>query len=204
MADSNPARTKYRPLLSAYVDGELSTAERREVEQHLAHNPASAQEVADLRAASGLTRLALELEADDVDWKAFTADVLGKVAPQRLPFWEGLRLSFQEALQYQRGPLVAGLVGATLALVAVIPLLLAQRGTGEGYASTQLVVQQVTVDEDADVQPVVMETDSGDAIIWLVPPTQARPKKDGGKKDDESAEEELMRAAPPSPTAEPL
>ena len=84
----NPAREKFLPLLSPYVDGELSPEERKQVEQHLANNKESASQVADFRAGDALIRHALEMQADQVDWKDFSDEVMGKLTPEKLPLFE--------------------------------------------------------------------------------------------------------------------
>jgi hypothetical protein len=60
--------------------------------------------------------------------------------------------------------------------------------TPEGYGASQLRVQQVSVEDNAQVKPLVMETDTGDAIIWVVDNTPDGGKK---KKDGEHSEETL-------------
>jgi anti-sigma factor RsiW len=174
----NPARDKFLPMLSPYVDGELTPEERQQLEQHLAHNKESAGQVADFRAADALMRHALELQADEVDWKKFTDDVMARITPDRLPFFDRLKLTLSELFTYQRGPLLAGLAGAAAAVA-----------TPEGYGARSVQVKTVSVESNATVKPVVME-DDGDAIIWVVE-TAASP--DGGKKrkDGESSEETL-------------
>jgi anti-sigma factor RsiW len=184
----NPAREKFLPLLSPYVDGELSPQERQLVEQHLANNRESAGQVADFRAADALVRHAFEMRADEIDWKDFSDSVMSKVTPEKLPFWEGLRVAWSERLTYQRGPVVAGLIGAAAAVAIAVPLSL-NWATPEGYGANQMKVQRVSVEEDATFKPVVMETESGDAIIWVM---EASP--DGGKKkkDGEHTEETVQ------------
>jgi anti-sigma factor RsiW len=190
---TNPAREKFLPMLSPYVDGELTAEERQLVEQHLANNPDSAAQVADFRAADALMRHALELSADDVDWKGFTDEVMGKLAPHQLPLFERLRLSLSELFTWQRGPLMAGLVGAAVAVAVAIPLTM-KLATPDGYGGAKVLVQNVDVDADmrGQVQPVVMETDNGDAVIWVVDdatkPDAGKKKKKGG----EEGEEELL------------
>jgi len=190
---SNPARDKFLPLLSPYVDGELTPEERQQVEQHLQHNKDSAAQVADFRAADGLIRTALDMAGDDVDWKAFTADVMGKVVPEKLPLFDRLKLSLSEMFTYQRGPMIAAMVGAAAAVAIAVPLALSFGGKSAGYANPVVEVQTVSIDNPTQVKPVVMETDDGDAIIWVVE------KKDAGdtakkkkKTDGESGEEELI------------
>ena len=191
----NPAREKFLPMLSPYVDGELTPEERQLVEQHLQNNKESAAQVADFRAGDGLMRNALEMQGDDVDWKKFTEDVMGRVTPEKLPLLERLKLSFGEMFTYQRGPLVAGLVGAVAAVAIAIPLTLSLMGQAlEGYGAGRVEVQTVSVDTEATVKPVVYETESGDAVIWVVDAPEK--KKDGGRKKGGSDEEDVAPAPP--------
>lgn len=190
----NPAREKFLPLLSPYVDGELTPEERQQVEQHLANNKESAAQVADFRAGDALIRHALEMQGDDVDWKAFTEGVMGQLTPEKLPFFTRLKLSLGEMFTYQRGPMVAAMVGAAAAIAIAIPLGM-QLGAGlpAGYGAERVEVQTVAIDQDAPVRPVVMETDDGDAVIWVVE-SQTDESPDGGKKKKktgEDGEEEL-------------
>ncbi len=189
----NPAREKFLPMLSPYVDGELSPEERQQVEQHLANNKDSTAQVADFRAGDALIRHALEMQADQIDWKAFADDVMSKVTPEKLPFFERMKLTLSEMFLYQRGPLVAGLVGATAAVAIAVPVSM-KFATPEGYGGTRMTVQTVSVERDSLVKPVVMETVDGDAIIWVV---ESNP--DGGKKkrDGESSEETAVPEADP-------
>jgi hypothetical protein len=133
-------------------------------------------------------RHALELQADEVDWKKFTDDVMARITPDRLPFFDRLKLTLSELFTYQRGPLLAGLAGAAAAVAIAVPLALSM-ATPEGYGARSVQVKTVSVESNATVKPVVME-DDGDAIIWVVE-TAASP--DGGKKrkDGESSEETL-------------
>jgi anti-sigma factor RsiW len=183
----NPAREKFLPMLSPYVDGELSPEERQLLEQHLSNNKDSAGQVADFRAADALMRHALEMQADAVDWKAFTDDVMSKVTPEKLPLFERLKLTLSEMFTYQRGPLIAGLAGAAAALAIAVPVSL-KFSTPDGYGATKMQVQTVSADENQPFKPVVMETESGDAIIWVV---ESAPDAGKKKKDGEDSEETL-------------
>ncbi len=199
----NPARSTFEPLLSPYVDGELSPQERQQVEQHLAVNKESAAQVADFRAGDALMRTALDMAADEVDFKAMTNDILARLTPAKLPLLERLKLSLSEMFTYQRGPLLAGAMGAALALSVGIPFaVLRGNAAPEGYANARVEVQRVSIDSESAVKPVVMETDDGDAVIWVVSDTD---KQDGGKKkkkkDGEESEEELY-PEPPKPAGE--
>jgi hypothetical protein len=195
MKNPNPAKEKFLPMLSPYVDGELTPEERLQVEQHLANNPESAALVADLRAGDALMRHALELAGEDVDWKGFTDGVMGQLTPEKLPLLERLKLSLSEMFTWQRGPLIAGMVGATAAIAIAIPLTM-KLATPDGYGGAKVLVQNVDVDSDSQgVKPVVMQTEGGDAVIWVVadeskPDAGKKRKKGGG----EEGEEELMVA----------
>lgn len=184
----NPAREKFLPLLSPYVDGELPPEERQLVEQHLANSKESAGQVADFRAADALMRHALEMQTDQLDWKAFADDVMAKVTPEKLPLFERIRLSLSEMFTYQRGPLIAGFAAAALAVLIAVPVTM-KFATPDGYGANKVRVQMVSVEDEATFKPVVMETDTGDAIIWVVESTP-----DGGKKkrDGEHSEETLQ------------
>jgi len=195
----NPAREKFLPLLSPYVDGELSPEERQQVEQHLSNNKESTAQVADFRAGDALIRHALEMQADQVDWKDFTDGVMGKLTPEKLPFFERMKLTLSEMYLYQRGPLVAGFVGATAAVAIAVPVSISYASQApQGYAATKMQVQTVSVEDNALVKPVVMETDDGDAVIWVVESKTNEGGSDGGKKkkDGENSEES---EAPPKP-----
>lgn len=170
----NPARKTFEPLLSPYVDGELSPEERQAVERHIAADKESAAQVADFRAASGLTRLSFEMLSDEQDFSEFANQVMARVTPQKLPVFERLKLSMSEMFTYQRGTLVtAGAMAFALALMAAAVVKLSG-GDTEGYANARVEVQTVSVDHDARVRPVVMETEKGDAIIWMVDDGTAR------------------------------
>jgi anti-sigma factor RsiW len=195
----NPAREKFLPLLSPYVDGELSPEERQLVEQHLQNNKESAAQVADFRAADGLMRNALEMQGDELDWKKFTEDVMARVSPEKLPLLERIKLTFSELLLYQRGPLMAGLAGAVAAVLIAIPVTVSFVGsTPEGYGAGRVEVQTVSVDAEAAVKPVVFETEGGDAVIWIVDAPER--KKDGGpKKGGGSDDEDIVDVPPEQP-----
>lgn len=185
----NPARKTFEPLLSPYVDGELSPEERQAVERHIAADKDSAAQVADFRAASGLTRLSFEMLADEQDFSDFANQVMARVTPQKLPLLERITLSLSEMFTYQRGTFVtAGALAFALALTvgAVVKL---SGGEADGYANPTVEVQTVQVDVDAQVRPVVLETEKGDAVIWMV--DDAAAKKHDAKKADPARREEL-------------
>ena len=185
----NPAREKFLPMLSPYVDGELTPEERQLVEQHLSNSKESTGQVADFRAADGLMRHALEMQADEVDWKAFAEDVMAKVTPQKLPLFERVKISMSEMFIYQRGPMLAGFAAAVLAVLVAVPVTM-KFATPDGYGASKMQVQTVSVEDNATFKPVVMETDTGDAVIWVVESTPDAGKK---KKDGEHNEETLTQ-----------
>ena len=189
----NPAREKFLPMLSPYVDGELTPEERQLLEQHLDHNKESAAQVADLRAADAIMRHALEMQADTIDWKGFTDEVMSKVTPEKLPFFDRVKLTLSEMFTYQRGPLIAGFAGAAAAVAIAVPVSM-KFASPDGYGATRVQVQTVSVDSDSTVKPVVMETESGDAIIWVVEENPDAGKK---KKDGEHSEETLTEEPTP-------
>ena len=185
----NPAREKFLPMLSPYVDGELTPEERQLVEQHLANSKESTGQVADFRAADGLMRHALEMQADTMDWKAFADGVMAKVSPEKLPLFDRLRISLSEMFTYQRGPLMVGLAAAALAVLVAVPVTM-KFATPDGYAANKVQVQMVSASDESTFKPVVMETDNGDAIIWVTETTPDAGKK---KKDGEHSEETLQQ-----------
>jgi anti-sigma factor RsiW len=182
----NPAREKFVPMLSPYVDGELSPEERQQVEQHLANSKESAAQVADFRAGDALIRHSLDMAADDVDWKDFTNQVMARITPDKLGLFDQLKLTLSELFTYKRGTMIAAFAGAAAAALVAVPLAMKlAAGAPEGYANAKVEVQSVTVDNDARVRPVVMETDNGDAVIWLVPDKKEQKKRDAGDTTEE-------------------
>jgi anti-sigma-K factor RskA len=183
----NPARKTFEPLLSPYVDGELSPEERQAVERHIAADKDSAAQVADFRAASGLTRLSFEMLADEQDFSDFANQVMARVTPAKLPLLERMKLSMSEMFTYQRGTFVtAGALAFALLAVAGTALQMSTRDT-TGYSNPAVEVQTVSVDTGSSVRPVVFETEKGDAIIWMVDDAHAKPPE--VKKTDAKHEE---------------
>lgn len=182
----NPARKKFEPLLSPFVDGELTPKERAQVEQHLAANRESAMQVADFRAASGLMRLTFEQQADQEDWSDFSNQVLAKLTPEKPPLLERISASVSEMFTYQRRVMVGGLVTAGLMVAVASMAFLMGSSSGAGYANDRMKFQAVKVDKGAKVAPVVMETEGGDTIIWMVdnPPAKNAPPSEEGEEVD--------------------
>ena len=162
-----PACQAFIQDLSPFVDGELSAARRQAVERHLAACADCTARVADFRAEAGLVRLGLEMMADEVDFKDFGNQVLAKLTPEKPPLLERFALSFAEMFRYQRWQLATGIAVAALALLVGLVLSL-RPAPKAGYGSAEVAVQSVSTDQGAKVAPVVLKTQQGDAIIWLV------------------------------------
>ena len=192
----NPACKTFIPMLSAYADGELPASDRTNVERHMAACRECTGRVADLRATGGLVRIGMEFATDDVDFKDFAQKVMARVTPEKPPLLERWRLSLSEMFLYQRTPLVASFATAAVLLLVGIPVLMNARGP-VGYASPQMAVQSARVvdgAEGAEIQPVVLTTEGGDAIIWVVDePATSEGDKD---KDDDEDDEEVAFVQP--------
>ncbi len=194
---SSPACNTYMPLLSPYIDGELVPGERISVERHLAACKDCTMRVADLRAESGLLRVGMELAADQADFKDFAQKVMARITPDRPPLFERWKLALSETFLYQRGTVVTAFAGAAVMLLVALPLILRERPP-VGYAGERMLVQSVTVDDEAHVAPVVLETSAGNAIVWGV--HHLDEAKPAVAPEDEATDEELeQEAAPASP-----
>ncbi|NVJ01896.1 zf-HC2 domain-containing protein [Myxococcus sp. AM009] len=163
----NPACERFVPMLSPYVDGELNSGERVNVERHLAACRDCTGRAADLRAESGLLRVGLDMAVDDVDFKDFTQRVMARVTPDKPPLMERLKLAVSEMFLYQRTAMISSLATAAVLVLVGVPLLMSDRAP-VGYASERMTVKSIQPYRNAEVAPVVMETDNGGTIIWLV------------------------------------
>ncbi|MGZ3458354.1 MAG: anti-sigma factor family protein [Archangium sp.] len=186
----NPACERFIPLLSPYIDGELSPAERVNVERHLAACRDCAGRAADLRAESALLRVGLEMAVDEVDFKDFTQRVMARVTPERPPLLERLRISLSELFLYHRTAMVSSLATAVVLALVGVPLLMNRNDAPLGYGADRMRVRAVRASEGAKVAPVVLESDDGSTIIWAVdqdtpPAHDAAAVKPPGPHDDE-------------------
>src|SRR4051812_13576914 len=181
----NPACQTFIPMLSPFVDGELSPQERVTVERHMSACRDCTGRVADLRAESGLIRHGLDLAADEVDFKDFAQKVMARLTPYKPPLLERVRVSLSEMFLYQRTAMISSLAGAAAVLFVGLPALLLWQPTPDGYARPQMAVQSVTTEAGAKVSPVVMTNDKGDAIIWMVSTEQ--PAADGAETSPDQA-----------------
>jgi anti-sigma factor RsiW len=187
----NPACERFVPLLSPYIDGELSPTERVNVERHLSACKECTGRTADLRAESGLLRVGLDMAVDEVDFKDFAQKVMARVTPEKPPLLERLKLSLSEMFLYQRTAMLSSMATAAVLMLVAVPLLLRDKAPA-GYGAERMTVKSVRSYEPASVAPVVMETDNGSAIIWMVDEDDAQgapPAK--GLDEDESDELEL-------------
>ncbi|HVE82478.1 MAG TPA: zf-HC2 domain-containing protein [Myxococcales bacterium] len=191
----NPACQTFIPLLSPFVDGELTPQERVTVERHLAVCHDCTARAADLRAESGLIRHGLDLAADEVDFKDFAQKVMARLTPYKPPLLERVRVSLSEMFLYQRTAMVSSLVTAAVVLFVVVPAVLWNR-TPDGYARPMMAVDSVTTEAGAKVAPVVMTTEKGDAIIWLVSSEPSSESAPGGQVNDQAVTPEPDQQAP--------
>jgi anti-sigma factor RsiW len=192
----NPACKSFIPLLSPYVDGELSPAERVNVERHLSACRDCTSRAADLRAESALLRVGLEMAVDEVDFKDFTQRVMARVTPERPPLVERVRISLSELFLYHRTAMVSSLATAAVLAVVVVPLLAQRDDVAPGYGGDRMRVRAVRASEGAKVAPVVLESEDGNTIIWVVD------QEPDARQDDESDEldMETPKDEPANPT----
>jgi len=196
----NPACERFVPMLSPYVDGELTPAERVNVERHLSACRNCTGRAADLRAESGLLRVGLDMAVDDVDFKDFALKVMARVTPEKPPLVERMKLALSEMFLYQRTAMISSLATAAVLLLVGLPLLLSDRAP-VGYAAERMTVKSIQPYQNARVAPVVMETDNGGTIIWLVDEESGDGSSAG--KDDEELEEEIGGGMSPDGTGAP-
>lgn len=180
--------------LSAHLDGELSPGARVALERHLAACPGCALRLSDLRAVGAALRVHLEGQADRADLSDLASQVLARLQPHRPSLSERLRVTWTEWRTYRPGTLVGGLglAAAALALFLVAP---ERPGVPLGTGSSPSL-QAVSTDEQAHVAPVVLKTEGGDAIIWLVDHPD-RPSLSVGNGD--ASVPEVAPAPPPRP-----
>ena len=197
---NNQACQTFLPMISAFIDTELTPSERAGLERHLSACPACTLRAADLRAESALVRVGLDILADEADFKDFSQKVLARVTPERPSLWERLSVWLSETFTYQRGTLATVAATAAVVLAVAVPLSLSRR-VPLGYAQERLEVQAVSVDESQklEVRPVVLETDTGDAIIFLSEPEEKKPTP----IHDEAHEEGALEPAAPASEKRP-
>jgi anti-sigma factor RsiW len=149
----NPATLQ---LLSAYVDGELTAAERETVERALAADPRVREIERSMRGLGSAVRSLSEAEVAKADFAGLSDRVMARVS--RRP---GVLSRLREAV---RAPWLP--VGGLVALAAAA--FFALRPVAPAPALTGVDVSSATADSQPELRPVVLKTETGDAIIWLV------------------------------------
>ena len=192
----NPACERFIPLLSPYIDGEVSPAERINVERHLAACRDCTSRAADLRAESALLRVGLEMAVDEVDFKDFTQRVMARVTPERPPLMERVRISLSELFLYHRTAMVSSLATAAVVALVTVPLLLSRPDVAPGYGADRMRVRAVRASEGAKVAPVVLESEDGSTIIWVVDQDAASEAPAAGKPGERAPDDELDMESP--------
>lgn len=178
-------------LLSAYLDDALTPGERAEVERALAADARLRTGLEALRTASLAVRRMAEAEAEQVDFTGLADRVLARsrsgaatgsagasengasvlrLDPARArtsPGPEGADVGARgqgTVLPFRRRWIPAVTVGALAAAAAA--LLTLRPPPSAGVPGVQ--VQSATTDDGARLQPVVLKTESGDAIVWTI------------------------------------
>jgi len=149
----NPATLQ---LLSAYVDGELTAAERETVERALTADPRMREIERSMRSLGTALRAHCEGEAATADFAGLSDRVMARVS--RRP---GMLDRLRDAFRRPWLP-VGGLVAVAAAAVFVLhPFTPAPQVAG-------VEVKSASLDSQPELRPVVLKTETGDAIIWLV------------------------------------
>ena len=134
------------------------------------------------------------MAVDEVDFKDFAQKVMARVTPEKPPLLERLRLSLSEMFLYQRTAMLSSLATAAVVLLVARAAAAARPGAAglrrrahDGAGGAHL--------RGRPVAPVVMETDDGSSIIWMVDAgqrSQAHERRAGdSSRGDESQSDEL-------------
>jgi anti-sigma factor RsiW len=154
--------------LSVHLDGELSPQARVALEAHLASCLSCAARLAALSAVGQGLRRHFEAQAEARDFSGFSAAVLARLKPYRPSLGERLSVGFEEWKRHRMGSLWGGF--AVLAAVLLAVFALPQVRSPQPVAENGLhpTLEAVSTDEQSHIAPVVLKTEGGDAIIWLV------------------------------------
>lgn len=125
--------SKVQQKLGAYLDGELSDKEHRDVQSHLAHCRACMQELARLKKLSGLAEKAAPSLPDEGYFRNLPQRIIGQlpVKPARASWWQSLFAFLKRPVFYR----VAGAVVATAIVVMVSRVVLIQGTSTPEYRS---------------------------------------------------------------------
>jgi anti-sigma factor RsiW len=155
----------YQMLLSAYADGEVSAAERAQVELHLSGCSDCRARLADLQALSAAVAARLEQQADEADFAGFADAVMRRIGPERPGIFERMRVGWSEILAYHRTAVISSLATAAVTLLVAVPV--AWKLASSNSPAPEVVLQDLRL-EDPNVQPVVMKMGDGRTLIMLV------------------------------------
>ena len=145
-------------LLSAYLDGELTAAERETVERALAADPRMREVERSMRGLGSAMRAASDAEVAKADFSALADRIMARV-PRRPGVLDRLRAVWSRPW-LPVGGLVALAAAAFFALQPSVPASSIAPGVDVQSASV--------VEGQPELRPVVLKTETGDAIIWLV------------------------------------
>ena len=154
--------------LSAHLDGELSPNARVALETHLKSCPSCVARLAELSAVGEVLRRRLEAQVEARDFSGFTSAVLGRLKPYHPTLGERLAVGWEEWKRHRAGSLWGGVAVAAAMLLAVFALPQLRNAQPVGEGSLHPSLQAVSTDEQSHIAPVVLKTEGGDAIIWLV------------------------------------
>jgi anti-sigma factor RsiW len=138
------------------VDGELTAAERETVERALSADPRMREIERSMRGLGSAMRTLSEADVAKADFSGLADRVMARVS--RRP---GVLARFRDAWRRPWLPLGGLVAVAAAAFFAFRPVAPVPSVAGVDVSS-------VTADSQPELRPVVLKTDTGDAIIWLV------------------------------------
>jgi len=141
------------------------------VEHHLASCEESAREVEAMRRVSNGLGALMEETAEKEDWSAFSKGVLAHLTPEKLPFFQRLKIQFVESFTYQRGWILAGM--SAVVLIGLSTYIWVRPSEPVGYGRPHLSIQTVTAKAGSSLKTIVTQTETGDAVVWMVEEAQA-------------------------------